>query len=198
MDAFTSTTLRYFIRFKAYFASTDSIANLGSFAINLINNANTLFVPLTQNLGITTIPYADYYDYSGFHNTVNHRIQETQVIGAADNGLVNATSTFMDSLLSSSGFVGIDPELPKQQLVFLLKTALNQVYNGGASETYQMKLFFNPHIFDSVSGRGIDITAYSSTANKHQNDAVSCHIDSSLNATIQIYQCQAYNDYVYT
>jgi hypothetical protein len=101
--------LRYFIRFKAYFTSSGSIANLGSFTINLINNPNDLFIPLTQNLGITTIPYADYYDHAGFHNTANHRIQETQVIGTADSGLVNATSTFIDGLLSSSGFVGIDP-----------------------------------------------------------------------------------------
>jgi hypothetical protein len=41
------------------------------------------------------------------------------------------------------------------------------------------------------------VTAYSTSLSKYQNDAVSCHVDSSLNATVQIYQCQAYNDYVY-
>lgn len=108
VDSFASTTLRYYIRFKAYFASSDSINTLGSVTITIPNSPNSLFTPLTQNLPINTVPWADYHDYAGFHNSALHAIQETQVLGSFDSGLVNATSSFMDSL-SSSAFVGIDP-----------------------------------------------------------------------------------------
>jgi hypothetical protein len=136
VDAFTSVTLRYFIKFKAYFASTDNIAALGSIRISILNSNNVLFTDLTQALAISTIPWSDYHDYSGFHSS-NFKIKETQVISTADTGLTNATSTFMNNLYTSnSAFVGIDPEIGNQQLIFLLKTLPSQMSLGIANEKY--------------------------------------------------------------
>lgn len=150
VDAFTSLTLRYFIKFKAYFASTDNIVALGSVTISILNSSNTLFTALNQNLAINTIPWSDYHDYSGFHSN-NFKIKETQVIGGADSGLTNATSTFMNQFYTSnSSFVGIDPEIVNQQLVFLLKTLPSQMCLGIANQKYEMRVYTNPNIFASL------------------------------------------------
>lgn len=70
VDAFTSISLRYFIKLKASFSSVDNIANLGSICIQFSDsNTNILFNNLTQNLPITQIPWTDYHDTSGFHST---------------------------------------------------------------------------------------------------------------------------------
>ena len=127
IDAFTSTSTRYYIRFKAFFSSTDSITNLGSISISLPNPSQLLFTPLTQNLAIPMITSQDYHDYSGYHST-NHQIHETQVISAPDSGLANATSTFMNGLFISNTFIGIDPSISNQQLLFLLATTPSQTY----------------------------------------------------------------------
>ena len=60
-----------------------------------------------------------------------------------------------------------------------------------------MRVYFNPNPFQSISDKGIDFTAYSATQGRYQNDAASCYVDSSANSTIQIFQCQPHNDYVY-
>lgn len=60
-----------------------------------------------------------------------------------------------------------------------------------------MKLFFNPNPFASFSLRGLDIAAYSNSTGAYRSDASSCYVDSSASPTIQIYQCQMHNDYVY-
>lgn len=62
-----------------------------------------------QALAIPAIPWQDYRDYSGFNDASKYKIGETQVIGALDSGLANATSTLMDQLYTSSAFIGIDP-----------------------------------------------------------------------------------------
>lgn len=67
-----------------------------------------MFAELIQNLGIGAIAWADYHDYGGFHSGA-YKMKETQVVGVADSGLANATSTFMDTLYSSNQFIGIDP-----------------------------------------------------------------------------------------
>jgi hypothetical protein len=127
IDSFTSTSLRYFIAFKAYFATADNIAALGSISIKLVGVASfNLFNSLTQNLAIPLIPWSDYHDTTGFHAASN-RISETQVIGTPDLGLVNSTSAFMNNLFVSPTFVGIDPSITNQQLIFLLKTSSNQM-----------------------------------------------------------------------
>jgi hypothetical protein len=43
VDAFTSITLRYYITFKAYFASTDNFSPLGSVRITILKSSNVLF-----------------------------------------------------------------------------------------------------------------------------------------------------------
>ena len=54
------------------------------------------------------LPWTDYHDYNGFHRN-SYRIQDTQVLGAIDSGLANATSTLMDQLFVNNSFVGVDP-----------------------------------------------------------------------------------------
>jgi hypothetical protein len=109
VDAFTSVTLRYFIKFKAFFASSDNIASLGSISISLLNSNSILFNDLSQSLSIPTIAWADYHDYTGFHSS-SYKIKETQVIGTPDTGLTNSTSTYMNGLYTSNtSFIGIDP-----------------------------------------------------------------------------------------
>lgn len=197
IDAFTSTTLRYYLKFKAYFASTDSITNLGSITISLVNSNNQLFTPLTQALAVQTFPWANYRDTSGFHSN-SYKIRETQVISTADTGLANSTSTFMNSLFTSnSSFIGIDPTVANQQLVFLMQTLPAQMSNSNPTQTYEMRVYLNPNIFASYSTQGIDFAAYDATSSSYRSDAVTCYVNSSTSPTIQIYQCQAYKDHVY-
>ncbi len=150
VDAFTNVALRYYIKFKAYFASTDNIAAFGSIRIAILDSNNVLFTDLTQALAISKVPWSDYHDYSGFHSS-GYKIKETQVIGTADTGLTNATSTFMNNFyISNSSFVGIDPEIGNQQLIFFLKTLPSQMSLGVASEKYEMRVYTNPQIFSSL------------------------------------------------
>lgn len=65
------------------------------------------------------------------------------------------------------------------------------------NQTYETKIYFNSKVFKNINPKGIDVSAYSQTANSYREDAVSCYINSSISPTIQIYQCQAHNDYVY-
>lgn len=168
VDAFTSITLRYFIKFKAYFASSDNIANFGSISIAIYNSNNMLFNDLTQSLAITKIAWSDYHDYSGFHSN-SYKIKETQVLGVADSGLANSTSTFMNSLFTSnSSFVGIDPEAGSQQLIFLLKTLPSQMSLGIANQTYEMKVFINPKVFSSIGNKGLDVAAFDQSSNTYR------------------------------
>lgn len=60
-----------------------------------------------------------------------------------------------------------------------------------------MKVFVNPKIFSSIGTKGLDVSAYDQSSSSFRQDAISCYINSSTSPTIQIYQCQAYNDYVY-
>ena len=197
VDAFTSVTLRYYIRFKAYFAFTDNIADFGSISISIVDSTNILFNDLTQTLSITKINYTDYRDYSGFHSS-SYRIKETQVIGTTDSGLANSTSTFMDTLFTSdSSFVGIDPSVGRQQLIFLLKTTPAQMSLPVANQAYEMRVYINPQVFASVGSEGLDVAAYDQGTASHRGDAVSCYINNSTSPTIQIYQCQAHKDHVY-
>jgi hypothetical protein len=77
--------------------------------IALLNSNNILFNDLTQTLAIPPITWSNYRDSGGFHSS-SYKIKETQVIGTADSGLTNSTSTFMNGLFSSnSSFIGIDP-----------------------------------------------------------------------------------------
>lgn len=120
------------------------------------------------------------------------------VIGTDDNGEDNATSNFMNSFFrENSSFVGIDPSKGKQMLVFLLKTDPTQMSNGLSNQTYQMKVFFNPHPFSTVGTQGLDLSAYSNTTGEHTPSAPSCLKDSSSSPTSQIYQCQPYRDHVH-
>ena len=137
--------------FKAYFASTDSIASLGSITISLLNSNNQLFTPLSQTLAVQTIPWANYRDTSGFHSN-SYKIRETQVIGTADTGLANSTSTFMNNLFTSNtSFIGIDPTIANQQLAFLMQTLPSQMSNGNPTQTYEMRVYVNPNVFSSFS-----------------------------------------------
>jgi hypothetical protein len=150
VDAFTSITMRHYIKFKAYFASSDNIANLGSVKISLIDSNNILFNDLTQTLSISKIPWSNYRDGAGFHNSI-YKIKETQVIGTPDSGLTNSTSTFMNSLYSSNtSFIGIDPDVGNQQLIFLLSTLPSQMSLGIANQKYEMRVYINPQIFSSI------------------------------------------------
>lgn len=81
--------------------------------------------------------------------------------------------------------------------MFFLKIDLSQTSKAIANETYEMLIYFNPSVFSSFSRKGLDFTAYNSSSAKFQGDSPSCYMDSSTSPTIQIYQCQAYNDYVY-
>ncbi len=59
-----------------------------------------------------------------------------------------------------------------------------------------MKVYYNPNIFKSISTNGLDFTA-KLTPTIFNRDSTSCYVNSSITSTIQIFQCQAYNDYVY-
>jgi len=85
---------------------------------------------LIQNLAIPTVQWTDYHDYSGFHAS-NLKIGETQIVGTADSAFANATSTYMNNLLNSPAFIGIDPSITNQQLIFLTKTAPSQMSISG-------------------------------------------------------------------
>jgi hypothetical protein len=119
------------------------------------------------------------------------------VVGGQDSGLDNATSTFMDEYFTSGkSFVGIDPTIETQMLVFLLKTNQSQISNGLSNQTYEMKIFFNPHPFQSVGLEGLDLAAYSNLSSTYSPSAPSCLVDSSPSPVTQIYQCQPYHDHV--
>jgi hypothetical protein len=60
-----------------------------------------------------------------------------------------------------------------------------------------MRVYINPSIFSSIGTQGLDVAAFDQGSNSYRGDAVSCYINSSTSPTIQIYQCQAYQDYVY-
>jgi hypothetical protein len=69
----------------------------------------------------------------------------------------------MNSFFSTNSFVGIDPSIPNQQLVFLLKTTPAQMSTGLINQTYQMILYYNPNAISSTSSKGLDFSAYSSS-----------------------------------
>jgi hypothetical protein len=69
--------------------------------------------------------------------------------------------------------------------------------SGIINQTYEMKVYINPNVFLSIGTQGLDIAAYDVNSNSFREDAASCYINSSTSPTIQIYQCQAYKDYVY-
>jgi hypothetical protein len=66
----------------------------------------------------------------------------------------------MDQLFFNNSFVGVDPEMGNQQLIFLLKTLPTQTYTS-LSDRYKMKIFLNNKIFSIINKKGIDISAYS-------------------------------------
>ena len=70
------------------------------------------------------------------------------------------------------------------------------MYTGPGNQEYEMKLFFNPNVFDSVSDKGLDVIAYNSTSKKWETNANDCYLDQSLTPTTQLYMCQKYNDHV--
>lgn len=73
----------------------------------------------------------------------------------------------------------------------------NQTSVASPNQTYELKLYFNTNPFSSFSQKGLDITAYSNSTGTYRSDFTSCYIDSSTSPTLQIFQCQMHNDYVY-
>lgn len=157
--------MRYYVKFKAIFSATDDITGLGTTSISIFGSTSLLFSSLSQALSIPKLPWTDYHDYNGFHRS-SYRIQDAQVLGAIDTGLSNATSTVMDQLFVNNSFVGVDPELTNQQLIFLIKTLPAHTYTS-LSGQYRMKVFLNPKIFSKIDKRGIDISAYSQAQNAY-------------------------------
>lgn len=60
-----------------------------------------------------------------------------------------------------------------------------------------MKVFTNPNIMNS-SKLGLDFAAYSSVSNSWDVLNTPCYVNSYANPTNQNFQCQKYNDYVYS
>lgn len=64
-------------------------------------------------------------------------------------------------------------------------------------QNYTMKIFTNPNVMNS-SNLGIDFVAYSATNKIWTVEDASCYINSYPTPITQSFQCQKYNDYVYS
>lgn len=108
--AFVDASMRYYVRVRAMFETGNVLNAFGSVSIWIMGDpANILFVPLNRVVGLTTVPYSDFKDITGFHSADGGNI-ETMVIGQPDNNQGNATSFALNNYLNNgNSFVGIDP-----------------------------------------------------------------------------------------
>ena len=66
-----------------------------------------------------------------------------------------------------------------------------------STELYTMKVFFNPHIMQA-SNKGLDIMSYSLEDNMWKVEALPCYKDFSNSPITQKYECQKYDDHVFS
>ena len=90
VTALTKISSRYWISFRARYATGDGLNLIGSVSINLRDElTKVLFISPVVNVPRVPIPYADYHDWAGFHSSF--RNFDTQIISSTDNLLENGT-----------------------------------------------------------------------------------------------------------